>query len=263
MWWYPAAWSWWGLPLCVLHKVFVYACIVLCTGSSLGWGVGSGWSIIVRCCSLSVSCISSTVGGLMADFKLMNWSWSCWNFSSNSAKGQWVSVFLLYSLDESLSHLDIVWSDSTIFREAESCGAGHPQHSGFCILWLWCGSCGGFEWCLAEPSGVFVCGLGTCACCSGGADYRRWKSLTRWWLCWALLGWVIFCILWGGSQSCVGGDPISRQVSNWPVHWQVSLTVHCEVSHHDTSVKVQNGVKVQNHCVSTLCEGCKIMVFPR
>ena len=57
--------------LSVVHKVSVYACIVLCTGSSLGWEVGCGWSVIVRCYNLSVSCISSAVGvGGMEDFKL-------------------------------------------------------------------------------------------------------------------------------------------------------------------------------------------------
>ena len=52
------------------------------------------WSIIVRCCSLSVSCISSAIGvdwGVV-DFKLANWSLSCWNCSHNSPKGQQVSV---------------------------------------------------------------------------------------------------------------------------------------------------------------------------
>ena len=34
-------------------------------------------------------------------------------------------------------------------------------------------SCATFQKCLAEPSGVIACDLGTCACCSGGAGYRR------------------------------------------------------------------------------------------
>ena len=42
--------------LCVACKVSVYACIVVSTGSSLDWGVGCGWSVIMRCFSLSVSC---------------------------------------------------------------------------------------------------------------------------------------------------------------------------------------------------------------
>ena len=76
--------------LCVAHKVSVYTSIALCTGSSLGWGDGCGWSIIARCCRLSVSCISSAVGvgGWVADFKLVKWSLSYQNCSSNSAKGQ-------------------------------------------------------------------------------------------------------------------------------------------------------------------------------
>ena len=104
--------------LCVAHKVSVYVCIVLCMGSPLGWGVECGWSIIVKCCSLYVGFASSAlgVGGWVADFKVENLSWSCWNGSSNSAKGQWVSVSSLYLSDESLSHLGIVWSGSTRSR---------------------------------------------------------------------------------------------------------------------------------------------------
>ena len=48
--------------LCVAHKVSLYAYIVSCIGSSLGFGADYGWSIIVRCCSLSVTYISSAVG---------------------------------------------------------------------------------------------------------------------------------------------------------------------------------------------------------
>ena len=64
------------------------------TGSSLGCEAECGWSIMVRYCSLSVSCISSAVGvdwGVV-DFKLANWSLSCQNCSNNSAKGWQVSV---------------------------------------------------------------------------------------------------------------------------------------------------------------------------
>ena len=66
---------------------------------------------------------------------------------------------------------------------------GHPPCHDFLILLSWCGSYGTFQRCLGEPSGVIVCCLGTCVCCSGGAGYRRWKSLIRPCLFWALVGW--------------------------------------------------------------------------
>ena len=54
------------------------------SGFHIRLGIGGGWSIIVRCCSLSVSCVNSAVGvgGWVADFKLANWSGSCWICSS-------------------------------------------------------------------------------------------------------------------------------------------------------------------------------------
>ena len=69
---------------------------------------------------------------------------------------------------------------------------GHPQCHDFHILLSWCGFCFTFQGCLAEPSGVTVCGHRTCACYSGWAGYKRQKSLTRQWLCSALLGWSSF-----------------------------------------------------------------------
>ena len=50
---------------------------------------------------------------------------------------------------------------------------GHFQQHGFHILLSWCGFCGLFQRCLAELLGVTACGLGICACCSGGADHKR------------------------------------------------------------------------------------------
>ena len=50
-----------------------------------------------RCCSLSVSCDSSSVGvgwGVL-DFKVANCFLSCWNCSSKSAKGVSVSFFTI------------------------------------------------------------------------------------------------------------------------------------------------------------------------
>ena len=89
--------------LCVVCKISVYVCMVLSTGSSLGWG--AGWSIMVRCCFLSVSYDSSAAGvdWGMVHFKLMSWSLSWPNFSSSLAKGWQVSVSSEYSSDDSLS----------------------------------------------------------------------------------------------------------------------------------------------------------------
>ena len=39
----------------------MFACIVVCMSSSLGWGFGCGLSVIVRDCSPSVSCVNSSI----------------------------------------------------------------------------------------------------------------------------------------------------------------------------------------------------------
>ena len=67
-------------------------------------------------------------------------------------------------------------------REVSLGCQGHPQCHDFHIWSPWHVICDGFQKSLADPSGVIVCSLGTCACCSGGAGYRRQKSLTRQWL---------------------------------------------------------------------------------
>ena len=155
-------------PLCVACKVSMYASIVLCTGSSLGWGAECSWSIIMRCCSLSVSCVSSVVGvdwGVV-DFKLANWF--CQNCSNNSAKGWQVSVSLQY-LSDSWSPLGIMCFGGARSRELslfwQEC---HDFH----ILLSRSMSCDISQRCLAEPSGVIFCGLGTCACCSGSTGLQ-------------------------------------------------------------------------------------------
>ena len=57
--------------LCVVCKVSMYVCTVVCMGLFLGWGIGCGWSVVVRCCSLSVSYVNSflCVGGSVAGSK--------------------------------------------------------------------------------------------------------------------------------------------------------------------------------------------------
>ena len=74
-----------GFPVCCMEGVHV--CLHgLCSGSSLNWG--AGLSTMVRCCSLSVSCDSFSVGvnWKVVDLKLANWFLSCQNCSSRSAK---------------------------------------------------------------------------------------------------------------------------------------------------------------------------------
>ena len=83
--------------LSVTCRVFMYICMVLCTGSSLD--LGFCWNIIVRCCRLSVSCDSSSVGvdwGVLV-FKLANCFLSCWNCSIKSGKG-WQVSFSFHSI---------------------------------------------------------------------------------------------------------------------------------------------------------------------
>ena len=73
-------------------------------------------------------------------------------------------------------------------------------------IWLpCCVSCGMFQRCLAEPLGIIVCDMRTCACCSGCAGDRRWKSLTRPWLWWAWSSFVQMRGLMRQSQ----WDPVS------------------------------------------------------
>ena len=54
-----------------------------CMGYFSGWWVRWGWNVIMRCLSLSVTCVISAmcVGGRVAGFKWMGWPWSCWNCS--------------------------------------------------------------------------------------------------------------------------------------------------------------------------------------
>ena len=112
-----------GFPLCYIQDVsvclhgFVYCFLT---------GLGAGWIAMVRCCSLSVSCDSSSVGvdwGVF-DFKLASWFLSCWNCSSKLAKGQQVSVSLQYSLDQSLSPSSTGCSCGTGFKGVESWVSG-------------------------------------------------------------------------------------------------------------------------------------------
>ena len=103
-----------------------------------------GWNIIVRCCSLSVSCISSAIGvdWWVVNFLLANWSLSCYNCSNNSAKGWWVSVCSQYLSDDSFSPLGIVCLGGKSSRGSESWVVGTSSVSWLsylvvmvCVLW--------------------------------------------------------------------------------------------------------------------------------
>ena len=204
---------------CGMYRVSVYACKVLCISSPLD--LGADWSAMVTCCRLSVNCNSSSVGvdcGVL-DFKLANWFSSCWNCSSKSAKGQWVSVSSEYLSDESFPPSSTGWSCCMRSKGVDSWLSGMSSVSWLpylvtmpCALWHIpkvfsrgflspCHvACGTFQRCLAEASRVIICGLGTCACCSGGAGDKGQKSLTRY-------GWDKHgCLLyrWGTFWSSLG-----------------------------------------------------------
>ena len=70
----------------------------------------------------------------------------------------------------------------------QGCPLCHDFH-----IWLPCYvSCCMFQKCLAEPSGMIVCSLRICACCSGSAGYRR-QSYLPGDGCDQHVGLVIFC----------------------------------------------------------------------
>ena len=154
-----------------------------------------GWSIIVKCCSLSES------WGL-GSFKLANWSLSCWNCSNSSVKGLGVSVFFTVFIRwfiVSLCHRVFWWHK---IQGAESWVAGTSSMSLLPYLVAMVCVMQHVPRCLAEISWVIFCSFQTCAYCSGSACYRRWKSLTRQWLWWAC--WVVHLLCRSGaSQSSV------------------------------------------------------------
>ena len=53
------------------RAMVIFACMIVCMGSSSNWGFGCGWSVIVRGCSLSVRCINSSIyGGIAGRFQV-------------------------------------------------------------------------------------------------------------------------------------------------------------------------------------------------
>ena len=84
--------------LCVACKVSVYTYMVLHTDSSLGWGFKCSLSIIGRYCSLSVSCINSTVDvdWWVVDIKLEKWSLSCKTILITQPRMTSVSFFTVF-----------------------------------------------------------------------------------------------------------------------------------------------------------------------
>ena len=175
--------------LCVAHSVSMYACMVLCTGCFTGLGLVGG--IMVRCCSLSVNSDKFLVGvGLrVLVITLVNCFLSCWNSCSKSAKGWWVSVSSQHSSDESLSSSSIGWSCVVRCKEVESWVSGMSlcvlvsisSHHAMCLF-------GTFQRCLAEPSGLIVCSLGTCVCwwCAGDRRQVTYQAIT-------MMDMVLFC----------------------------------------------------------------------
>ena len=61
--------------------MLVFACIVVCTGSSLGWGFGHGWSATARCHNPSASLATPPyvwMGGWQVPRGMVSWSQSHW-----------------------------------------------------------------------------------------------------------------------------------------------------------------------------------------
>ena len=105
---------WWGLPLCVACKVSMYVSVAMCMGSSLGLGVGCGWSVIGRCFSLS--CVNSAI--------YVGCRWQVPNgflkmskfFLVTQQRGNKCQVPQCIHHIDSLSYLGIVWLSGTSSR---------------------------------------------------------------------------------------------------------------------------------------------------
>ena len=199
--------------LWVACKVSVGVCVPLYSFVHLfitRLGAECGWSIIVRCCSLSVSCISSAIGVYqgVVDFKLVNWSLSCQNCSNKSAKGQQVSVSSWYLSDDSLSPLSIVCSGGARSKGWVFGGKECPPCHDFHILLSWCVFCVMFQRCLAEPSGVI------CLWCQDMCMLQWWCMLQEAKVTYQVM--VVMSMLdWSSSVQVRGFAKWYKQWSNW------------------------------------------------
>ena len=246
--------------LCVTPRVSMYACMVMCNGSSLNWGVG--WNTMVRCHGLSVSCNSSSldVDWGVLDFKLVIWFLSSWNCSIKPAKGCQVSKFL-HNICQMNHCLTLALGGPMMWdpRKPSPGCQGCPLCSDFHILSLCHVFCSTFQRCLAAFR---------CDCL---------QSQDMWMLAVAVQ--VIEgksqlpgdgcdkhgCLLyrWGSSQSGVGEIQFLTGV------WFICLLIgifDCELSYDGTSVKVQNccfpSVKIQNdHCTSLGVQGVRSLLM--
>ena len=185
-----------------------------------GLGVGCGWSVIVRCCNLSVSCVNSTVceSGWASGSKWVSWSRSCWNWSCNSVK--WWCVRFLTVI--------VRWF---IFL------SGHD------VVWWY--RVQGSRDILSVMIATSCChGVGFVACSKGVyQSLQGWLSVIIGHVHVAVVMQVIRgeshlpgngCVehIWVGHPSCImrgftkccWWDPVGYQVSAWSFYWQVSLT---------------------------------------
>ena len=198
----------------------------------MGWEVGCHWSVTASCCSLLVSCASSSAcaGWLAVGSNWASHSWNCWKCSCNTYIMVEVGVLTVFNrcLTIMFRYTMAWWCFSQLSTVLGSrCILSVIVHGilisiSHCHVVIFVG----FS-ILVEQSFRGDClQFGTSVCGSVVVLRMREKSITRQWLCWASLV-VINHALWKGS----------------PLHLlcRYCQLFHCEVSHHSTSVKVQNG----------------------
>ena len=113
----------------VTHKESVYFCIAMCRGSSMGLGVGCGWSVTVSCCHLLVSFANSSTyaGGCKVYSIWMSCSCRCWNCSCNLARSwQRLGPCCIWWV---IHHLAWAHCCLVVYCPGERCsvGEGNPQ----------------------------------------------------------------------------------------------------------------------------------------
>ena len=241
---------------CVVYKISVFLHSHV-QRFSMDLAVGCGQSIMVSCCNLLMSCAHSSacMFGLMVGSNWVSHSQSYWKCSCNSARSQQGSGSSLYSMDDSLSCLGILWFGGVLSRGAVCWGAGMSLVSVCMAVWfpcliviLWVLLC--FPKSLStairgdSPQLWDTC-VWICGCVENEGEPLTWQ-----WLCWALLGGYHLCIMRGFLKHCQL-NPVSCQVSAWSIYRGHPVNCsHYKVSHHSTSIWVQN-VKVHDE-VATL-----------
>ena len=202
---------------------------------------------------MSVICTNSSActWGLVVGSDWVSHSWSCWNVPVTQldyGEGQGP-----HCIQQIIHYVIQAYCSSVVYCPIEQ-HLGDQTH-------LWCLSAWWFDFCISlschkfccifqsywsELLGVTVCGNGTSACGSVVMQRMRGKSLTRQWLCCTLLGGYFPCVVRGFSKCCQL-NPVSCWLGECLIHLlgRYCQLFQCEISHHSTSVKVQE-VKLQN-----------------